>query len=79
MPFSAAAGGTLLVARPALPAICRKRELPRASRDVLDRFGPLERGWRALEREPSLHDAVHADMRLTVISHRYTRARVFVR
>ena len=30
-PFGAAAGGTLVVARPALPAICRKRDLPRAS------------------------------------------------
>ena len=30
-PFGAAAGGAALVARPALPAICRKRDLPRTS------------------------------------------------
>ena len=30
-PFGAAAGGTPLVARPALPAICEKRHLPRTS------------------------------------------------
>ena len=38
-PCGAAAGGTPQVARPVLPAICRKRDLPRASRGVLDRFG----------------------------------------
>ena len=31
VPFGAAAGGTTLVARPVLPAICRKRDLPRTS------------------------------------------------